>query len=96
MEVKNELDRRIKHGVLNIEISPLFEKGKYYDIDTKKEIAESVGGCLAPDVTYCWLTWESKLVNVDSKEVTWSNEAFSFSSIEEAEKAKKYLETHLI
>ena len=91
MDMK-EIDRRIKLGVRNITISPLFEKDKLYSLHTQKEDNE---GTLRPVENHCWLTWQSKWFDKESGEYKWSNEAYSFQSLEKAEEAKKYLEKHI-
>lgn len=90
IDVKDELRRRCGNlGIRNIKISPLFEKGKRYNIETQKE---DNSGHLVPDWNYCWLTWESAWDN-DEATVYWSTQAYSFSTIESAENAKKFIES---
>jgi hypothetical protein len=97
MDIKQELDRRIKKGVKEIVISPLFEKDKTYNIDRRSDNyeKEDKNGHLVPEFNHCWITWKSKNIDCEGN-VYWCNEAYSFSTLEEASEAKKYLEKHLI
>jgi len=100
-EVRHELERRMKLGVRKIQVSPLFEVGKLYNIDEKsanyqKEDSE---GTMRPEWEHCWLTWESKWLDYEDREdgyERWSQEAYDFPSLEKATLAKKYLEKRLI
>jgi hypothetical protein len=92
MDMINELDRRVKSGVRNIKISPLFEKGKLYNLKTE---LEDNNGNLRPEWNHCWLTWQSLWFDENS-ERRWSNEAYNFKTIKEAEEAKKYLEEKVV
>ena len=91
MMTKREIDRRIKKGVKNIHISPLFEKGKTYDLSSHKE---NPNGTLSPTNNHCYIQWTS-LWN-DDGELKESKEAYSFPTLEQAQEAREYLEKHLI
>lgn len=92
-----ELDRRIHLGVRNIRISPLFEMGKLYNINSQSENyqKEDSEGTLRPQYNHCWLTWQSKWIDGESGKEHWGNQAYNFKTIEEAKVAEKYLEKHL-
>ena len=91
-----EIDRRIKKGVRDISISPLFEKDKLYNIDEKSPLyyKEDPAGTMRPECNHCYITWQSKWIDLE-KTPHWSNEAFVCNSIEDTHKIKSYLEKHL-
>lgn len=90
IDVKDELRRRCgKIEIRNVKISPLFEKGKRYNLETKQE---DPNGHLVPEWNHCWLTWESAW-DRDEETVYWSKQAYSFSTIDSAEDAKKFIES---
>ena len=91
MDMK-ELDRRIKRGVREIKISPLFMAGKTYSLDTE---LEDPNGTLLPKRSHCWLTWESQWRD-DNGNTFWSKEAYMFRFFTTALEAQKYLQTKAI
>lgn len=95
-KVRQELDRRSKLAIRNIEISPLFEAEKLYNIDEKspRYQQEDVNGTMRPQNNHCWITWESKWIDYEDSEdgkERWSTEAYNFPSLEKAALAREYL-----
>lgn len=100
IKTQNELKRRVFKKVRNIVVSPLFEVGKTYNIDRHSAYyeKEDAKGTMSPDWNHCWLTWESFWQNPDperQEDNHWSNQAYNFGSVAEAEEGKAYLEKHL-
>jgi len=95
MDMK-ELDRRIHKGVRNILISPLFEAGKTYNINSNSPNyqKEDEKGTMRPEVSHCYITWQSLWTDGEG-ENHWGDEAYTMISMEEAKTAKSYLEKHL-
>lgn len=91
-DVKQDIARRVGVEVRNIKISPLFIKGKRYDMDTEKEDEK---GLLSPEWTHCWLTWETAHSYEENGEdvLYWTKQAYSFSDIESAKEGAKYIES---
>lgn len=87
------LDRRVKNGVRSINISPLFEAGKLYNIDrgSQNYQKEDANGTMRPQKNHCWVTWESKYFDSNDGKEKWCKEAYSFESLEEAKEAETYL-----
>ena len=86
--------------VRNVKLSPLFEAGKTYNLETQKEDAD---GTLKPENNHCWVTWEgfaehrvffndSNGIECSRLDKIWGSEAKSFTNLKDA---KKFLDTNL-
>lgn len=91
-----ELKHKINGKIKDIEISPLFEQGKTYNINPKSlnYYQEDEKGTLVPSFTHCYITWKKEYFDADEDIYKWAGEAEIAHSLEEANEIKEFLSNH--